>query len=117
MGKYPVDALKMMVSIALETEMHLDYAGYRQRKVTEQNMKNVSNAVCFASVSTAHDLDADVIIAPSITGFTTQMLSKWRPGARIIGHVPQHGYGPPDAASVGRGTGMVPPRRVHGRTD
>ena len=40
MGKYPVDALKMMVSIALETEMHLDYAGYRQRKVTEQNMKN-----------------------------------------------------------------------------
>ena len=25
-------------------------------------MKNVSNAVCFASVSTAHDLDADVII-------------------------------------------------------
>lgn len=88
MGKYPVDALKMMVSIALETEMHLDYAGYRQRKVTEQNMKNVSNAVCFASVSTAHDLDADVIIAPSITGFTTQMLSKWRPGARIIGMSP-----------------------------
>ena len=88
MGKYPVDALKMMVSIALETEMHLDYAGYRQRKVTEQNMKNVSNAVCFASVSTAHDLDADVIIAPSITGFTTQMLSKWRPAARIIGMSP-----------------------------
>ena len=88
MGKYPVDALKMMVSIALETEMHLDYAGYRQRKVTEQNMKNVSNAVCFASVSTAHDLNADVIIAPSITGFTTQMLSKWRPGARIIGMSP-----------------------------
>ena len=88
MGKYPVEALKMMVSIALETEMHLDYAGYRQRKVTEQNMKNVSNAVCFASVSTAHDLDADVIIAPSITGFTTQMLSKWRPGARIIGMSP-----------------------------
>ncbi len=88
MGKYPVEALRMMVSIALETESHLDYAGYRQRKVTEQNMKNVSNAVCFASVSTAHDLNADVIIAPSITGFTTQMLSKWRPGARIIGMSP-----------------------------
>ena len=78
----------MMVSITQETESHLDYAGYRQRKVTEQNMKNVSNAVCFASVSTAHDLEADVIIAPSITGFTTQMLSKWRPGARIIGMSP-----------------------------
>lgn len=88
MGKYPVEALKMMVSIAEESELYLDYAGYRQRKVTEQNMKNVSNAVCFASVSTAHDLEADVIIAPSITGFTTQMLSKWRPAARVIGMSP-----------------------------
>ena len=33
-------------------------------------------------------VEADVIIAPSITGFTTQMLSKWRPGARIIGMSP-----------------------------
>lgn len=88
MGKYPVEALKMMVSIAEETESHLDYAAYRQRKVSEENMKNISNAVCFASVSTAHALEADVVIAPSITGFTTQMLSKWRPGARIIGMSP-----------------------------
>ncbi|MGN0372896.1 MAG: pyruvate kinase [Enterocloster sp.] len=88
MGKYPVEALKMMVSIAQETESHLDYSGYRQRKVSDQNMKNISNAVCFASVSTAHDVEADVIIAPSITGFTSMMLSKWRPAARIIGMSP-----------------------------
>ena len=88
MGKYPVEAVKMMVSIAEETESHLDYTNYRQRKVSEQNMKNISNAVCFASVSTAHDVEADVIIAPSISGFTSMMLSKWRPGARIIGMSP-----------------------------
>lgn len=88
MGKYPVEAVKMMVSIAEETETHLDYTNYRQRKVSEQNMKNISNAVCFASVSTAHDVEADVIIAPSISGFTSMMLSKWRPGARIIGMSP-----------------------------
>ena len=39
MGKYPVEAVKMMVSIAEETESHLDYTNYRQRKVSEQNMK------------------------------------------------------------------------------
>ena len=88
MGKYPVEALKMMASIAKETESHLDYAAYRLRKVSEENMKNISNAVCFASVSTCYNLEADVVIAPSITGFTTQMLSKWRPGARIIGMSP-----------------------------
>ena len=88
MGKYPIDALKMMVSIVEETEAYLDYSAYRVRKVTEENMKNISNAVCSASVSTAHDIGADYIIAPSITGFTSMMLSKWRPAARIIGMSP-----------------------------
>ena len=88
MGKYPIDALKMMVSIVEETEAYLDYSAYRRRKVTEENMKNISNAVCSASVSTAHDIGADYIIAPSITGVTSMMLSKWRPAARIIGMSP-----------------------------
>ena len=88
MGKYPIDALKMMVSIVEETEAYLDYSAYRRRKATEENMKNISNAVCSASVSTAHDIGADYIIAPSITGFTSMMLSKWRPAARIIGMSP-----------------------------
>ena len=88
MGKYPIDALKMMVSIVEETEAYLDYSAYRRRKETEENMKNISNAVCSASVSTAHDIGADYIIAPSITGFTSMMLSKWRPAARIIGMSP-----------------------------
>ena len=88
MGKYPIDALKMMVSIVEETEAYLDYSAYRRRKVIEENMKNISNAVCSASVSTAHDIGADYIIAPSITGFTSMMLSKWRPAARIIGMSP-----------------------------
>ncbi len=88
MGKYPVEALKMMATIVEDSESHLDYAAYRRRKVSDENMKNVSNAVCFASVSTAHDLGAKAIIAPSISGFTTRMLSKWRPSAMIIGMSP-----------------------------
>ena len=88
MGKYPVDAVKMMATIVEDSESHLDYAAYRERKVSDENMKNISNAVCFASVSTAHDLGATAIIAPSISGFTTRMLSKWRPSARIIGMSP-----------------------------
>ncbi|PPK78797.1 pyruvate kinase [Lacrimispora xylanisolvens] len=88
MGKYPVEALSMMASIVEETEKHLDYTGYRQRKVSAVNTQNVSNAVCYSSVSTAHDLGAKVIVAPSITGFTTRLLSKWRPESLIIGLSP-----------------------------
>ena len=42
----------------------------------------------YSSVATAHDLGAKVIIAPSISGFTTRLLSKWRPSTQIIGLSP-----------------------------
>ena len=87
-GKYPVEALKMMAQIVEETESHLDYNAYRERNVSVDNQKSISNAVCFSSVSTAHDLDASVIVAPSISGFTARLLSKYRPSARIIGLSP-----------------------------
>ena len=88
MGKYPVEALKMMAQICEASEKFLDYGAYRQRKVSAENARNISNAVCYSSVSTAHDLDAKAIVAPSISGFTTRLLSKWRPGVQIIGLSP-----------------------------
>lgn len=88
MGKYPLEALKMMAHICEDTEKYLDNGYYRKRKVSVENIQNISNAVCYSSVATAHDLDAKVIIAPSISGFTTRLLSKWRPVTRIIGLSP-----------------------------
>lgn len=88
MGKYPVEALRMMVQIAKETESHLDYSAYRERRISADNRKSISNAVCFSSVSTANDLEAQAIIAPSISGFTARLLSKYRPSVRIIGLSP-----------------------------
>ena len=88
MGKYPVEALKMMTQICETSEQYLDYNAYRMRRVSTANRKNISNAVCYSSVSTAHDLEADVIIAPSISGFTTRLLSKWRPSTTVIGLSP-----------------------------
>lgn len=88
MGKYPLEALKMMAHIAEESERHLDYSYYRQRRISRENETNISNAVCYSSVATAHNLKAAAIVAPSISGFTTRMLSKWRPGALIIGLSP-----------------------------
>lgn len=88
MGKYPVEALKMMAQICEASEEYLDYGAYRQRKVSAENEHNISNAVCYSSVATAHDLNAKVIIAPTISGFTARLLSKWRPGVQIIGLSP-----------------------------
>lgn len=88
MGRYPVEAVKMMYQIAEDSERHLNYNSYQKRTVNEENIKNISNAVCYSSVATAHDLGAKVIVAPSISGFTTRMLSKWRPSALVAGLSP-----------------------------
>ena len=90
MGKYPLEALRMMRQIVERTEEHLDYESYRVRR-PKRHAKNVANAVCYSSVATASDLEAKVIAAPSISGFTTRMLSKWRPKAPIIGLSPSIG--------------------------
>ena len=88
MGKYPVEALKMMVQIVEDTESHLDYSDYRKRKVYASKNQKISSAVCYASVSTAHELEAVAVVTPTITGFTARKLSKWRPAAHIMGMSP-----------------------------
>jgi len=83
-GKYPVEALKMMVHIVEETESHLDDTFFKRRKVSDSNRYSISNAVCYSSVATARDLEAKVILAPTLSGYTARMLSKWHPSTRLI---------------------------------
>ena len=88
MGSYPIEAVRMMSQIAVESEKYLDYMFYQRRQVSAENLRNISNTVCYSSVATASDLEAPVIVAPSVSGFTTRMLSKWRPKALIAGLSP-----------------------------
>ena len=88
MGSYPIEAVRMMSQIAEESEKYLDYMFYQRRKVSAENLRKISNTVCYSSVATASDLEAPVIVAPSVSGFTTRMLSKWRPKALIAGLSP-----------------------------
>lgn len=86
-GRYPIEALNMMVKIAKETETHIDYDGIlRQRRKDKE--KNISVAVCHSAVTTALSINAELIIASSFTGFTTRIVSKLRPESQIIGLSP-----------------------------
>ncbi|BCN30456.1 pyruvate kinase [Anaeromicropila herbilytica] len=87
MGKYPVEAISMMVKIATETEAHLDFDAMLAEKENLKT-KSVSNAVSFASVTTAKALNSKLIVASSMSGYTTRLVSKFRPKATIIGLSP-----------------------------
>lgn len=83
-GKYPVEALEMMASIVEYTEQFIDYKSFRTRKVERNLYEDISNAVCAATATTAHELQAKAIIVPTMSGKTAELLSKYRPRSVIV---------------------------------
>lgn len=87
MGKYPVEALQTMVSIAVETESHLDYDGILDMNSLHRS-KSVSSGICYSAVATASSLNAKVIAASSFSGYTARLVSKLKPQSIILGLSP-----------------------------
>ena len=77
----------MMVHIVENTEEHLDY-DLIMRKAEEQRMKSTSSALSHATVTTANNLGAKCIIAPTASGATARVVSKFKPRTEIIGVTP-----------------------------
>ena len=86
-GKYPVEALQMMVHIIENTEQHLDYDMILD-KAGDHLKRGISSAIGYSSVATAMNLSAKCIITPSVTGATARVVSKFKPKADIIGVTP-----------------------------
>lgn len=82
-GKYPVEAVKTMASIAERTEEDIDYVKRLEHFEFNRNM-DVTNAISHATCTTAHDLKATAIIALTSGGKTARMLSRFRPNCPII---------------------------------
>lgn len=86
-GKYPVEAIQMMVQIVKNTEEHLDYDMLLQ-KAQEHRKKSISSAIGYSSVATAANLNAKCILTPTMSGATARVVSKFKPKADIIGVTP-----------------------------
>ncbi|MCR5176510.1 MAG: pyruvate kinase [Anaerovibrio sp.] len=84
-GAYPVEAVKTMNKIACRIEESIDYKNRFANKGVEHK-KSITDAVAHSTVQLAYELDATAIITPTETGFTTKMVSKYRPQATIIAY-------------------------------
>jgi len=82
-GKYPVESVKTMHSLALTTESCLDEFGYLQ-KIPFHTANVVTEAISGAVTTMAKDLEAAAIISLSETGFTSRLISKHRPECPIV---------------------------------
>ena len=82
-GRRPVEAVATMVGLAREAEAGLRQFGYLQQ--IEPNPTNeVTEAVAQATITMANHLEAAAIIALTETGFTSRLISKYRPDCPIL---------------------------------
>ncbi len=81
-GKYPVEAVKTMAQIAKRTEETVDYNKALRNK--KSSVADVTDAISYATCTTAMDLKAKAILSSTSSGHTARMVSKFRPDCPIV---------------------------------
>ena len=88
-GKYPVDAVKMMAKIVVETEGQIQMAQPSTRVGADGSMGrlrlSIAETICESMAHAAEDLDISAIAVFTETGTTARQLSKYRPKSPIFG--------------------------------
>ncbi len=82
-GKYPIEAVRTLHTIALRAEASLPEYGYLQ-KIKPNPANVVTDAVAQSAVYMTTNLNAVAIISLTESGFTSRLISKHRPSCPIL---------------------------------
>ena len=83
MGKYPVESVSTMATLAIRAESSLREYGFLQ-KILPNPSNRVTEAIAQSAVSMAHNLGVAAIFSLTDTGFTSRLVSKHRPDCPIL---------------------------------
>ena len=82
-GKHPVEAVRTMSALAVRAEASLAEFGQLQ-KILPHPSNVITEAVSQAAIAMANHLSAAAIISLTETGFTSRLISKYRPNCPIV---------------------------------
>jgi len=87
-GKYPLESVRIMNKIAVETEKALDY-----KKILEERAQSVKptspDAISHATCEVADNLGVAAIVTFTFSGSTARLVARYRPRVPIIAASPQ----------------------------
>ena len=83
-GKYPIEAVKMITSIAEEIEYSQLMCHNHYDKATLEINKNDSIAICSAVIDMVDKIKVKAIITFTASGYTAKLLSKAKPSVPIL---------------------------------
>ena len=83
-GKYPVEALATMVDTVVAAEEAIDYWGRFREHEMLPGQTSITDAITHTCCLTAMDLRAQAILAPTQSGYTARVISRYRPQCPIV---------------------------------
>lgn len=83
-GNHPVEAVKTMARIAECAEKNIDYRD-RMRHSDEGDKTEITTAIAYATCTAAMDLGAAAIITVTMSGYTAEAISRFKPKCPIVG--------------------------------
>ncbi|NLD20501.1 MAG: pyruvate kinase [Clostridiales bacterium] len=87
-GEYPVEAVMTMAKIVKQAELDAEEVNQYKYLEVETNEKDVSNAMGHAACTTARDINAGAVVAVTTSGYTAEMMAKYKPAQPIIAATP-----------------------------
>ena len=87
-GKYPVESVRMMASIAERTEQELDHEDMLLHR-TRHGDEDVADTVSYGAVGAAYQLGLAVLVVPTRSGRTARLVSAHRPQMPVLALSPR----------------------------
>jgi pyruvate kinase len=81
-GRYPVESVEMMASIARAAERELPYGRWLAERGPQAN--NQYHAIAFGAVGAVYQLGLKCIVSPTNSGTTARLISAYRPKAPVL---------------------------------
>ncbi len=88
-GLYPIESVEVMGNIAKKIESLVDRSVLIKRANKESSGKeNIEISIALSVAHTVMQSDIEIIIAPTVSGNTARLISKYRPNTRIVALTP-----------------------------
>jgi pyruvate kinase len=86
-GDYPAKAVEVMSRIAIETEKNFPYYSSAHEN-PNASKQDIPQAISRSAARLAQELNAKLIICPTMSGFTARMISRFRPKTPVYALTP-----------------------------
>jgi pyruvate kinase len=83
-GKYPIEAVRVMKHVAAATERSLPYGSILDSRQSLLKRDIIQDAISFSACTVAYELHAGCIVAHTRTGITAHRVSKFRSPVPIV---------------------------------